>query len=774
MQLRLIGPDGTNKELTVSATIVRFGRDPRCEVAFDPTLYPKISGVHAILEVDAAGIHLTPVSVSNTTFLNDQPLTTIVAVTVGDRIRLGQTGPTIEIVELDRTIAGGATIQADSADMALLRGSAGGTHRYVVQPGSLIGRDREKVQILLDHPHVSRVHARLTATGGRTMLDDLRSANGTYVNGRRIAQSVALKLGDRIDIGPYSLVFEDGALVSRSRSNNIELVSRGLNRIVKDRATGRPVALLSDIDLVIRPREFVCLLGPSGSGKSTLLTVLSGRHPPEAGSVSINGLNLYEHFDAMKQEIAVVPQRDVLHESLAVGAALRFTAQLRLPPDTGKEEIDSAVTDILDVVNLSDRRHTLIRHLSGGQIKRTSLANELMARPSLLFIDEVTSGLDEQTDREMMELFRRVADSGKTVVCITHNLANVEASCHLVVILTEGGRLAFVGTPDEAKEYFGIRRLGDVYQRLAEHAPMKWQMEFEKSSYHTRYVKERMPAPAAPQAISSSVDSHLLREHPKIKSVGQASILTRRYLAIWRGDAPALITLLGQSLLVAFLLCLVFGDIGTLQNPVERVQRTLNLLFLLTVSSFWFGCNTAAKELVKERVIFARERGFNLRVDSYLSSKFAVLLLIGLAQVTLLFSIVRLWCAPPGEPLLQWLVFVALMVAGTTLGLLLSGLAKTEEVAAALVPIAVIPQIILAGVIAPLSGLSKALAWIGVTCYHGQGAVESLLPSTDRALVGLAERSVTLNLLTACTHVGIFGLATWILLVYQTRQTSRT
>ena len=80
----------------------------------------------------------------------------------------------------------------------------------------------------------------------------------------------------------------------------------------------------------------------------------------------------------------------------------------------------------------------------------------------------MTSGLDEQTDREMMNLFRSLADAGKTVVCITHSLANVERTCHLVVILTPGGKLAFVGKPAEALEYFGIERLGDVYERLAE------------------------------------------------------------------------------------------------------------------------------------------------------------------------------------------------------------------------------------------------------------------------------------------------------------------
>jgi ABC transport system ATP-binding/permease protein len=158
--------------------------------------------------------------------------------------------------------------------------------------------------------------------------------------------------------------------------------------------------------------------------------------------IRINGEDLYPNFAALKQDIAVVPQKDVLHDALAVGAALQYTAELRLPPDTSREEIAASVADILEVVGLTNRRGTLLRQLSGGQVKRASLANELIARPSLLFIDEVTSGLDELTDREMMELFRQIADGGKTVVCITHNLANVEATCHLLIILAESGRFS--------------------------------------------------------------------------------------------------------------------------------------------------------------------------------------------------------------------------------------------------------------------------------------------------------------------------------------------
>ena len=204
------------------------------------------------------------------------------------------------------------------------------------------------------------------------------------MNGRRLTRPTPLAVGDRIDIGPFSLQFDGSSLFSRSRSNNIELTARAITRVVENRTTGKPLTLLEGIDLVIRPKEFVCLLGPSGSGKSTLLAILSGRNAPNAGVVAVNGQNLYSHFEAFKEDIAVVPQRDVLHDSLSVGKALGYTAELRLPEDMSRDEISSSISDIVEVVGLSARLGTLIRHLSGGQVKRASLANELVSRPSLL------------------------------------------------------------------------------------------------------------------------------------------------------------------------------------------------------------------------------------------------------------------------------------------------------------------------------------------------------------------------------------------------------
>ncbi len=561
-------------------------------------------------------------------------------------------------------------------------------------------------------------------------------------------------------------------MVPRPRSDNVELVARGIHRVVVNRETGRPLVLLDEISLVIRPREFVCLLGPSGSGKSTLLSALSGRAAADNGSVLLNGKDLYTHFEALKQDIAVVPQKDVLHDSLAVGQALWYTAKLRLPPDTSQLEIEQSLGEMLETVGLTGRRGTVIRHLSGGQVKRASLANEILCKPSLLFLDEVTSGLDEQTDREVMNLFRSLADAGKTVVCITHSLANVERTCHLVVILTPGGMLAFVGKPAEALAYFDIERLGDVYERLAEKPAEDWQRAFRASPLWQRYVTGRLPRETAAPVNAGLTRGSRSGERLKL-FLRQSVLVTSRYAAIWRGDSLSLLAMAAQALVVAVLLGLLFGDLDKVTRPDEHARRTVNLMFLLAVSSYWFGCNNAAKEIVKERVIFRRERDFNLRVESYFTSKLILLTAFSWLQALLLFGIVRAWCHPPGLAGQALTVLLTLALAGVTLGLAISAFAATEEMAITLIPMAIIPQIILSGAISPLEGVSKVLALLGISTYWGKRGLDAGLPEkVARAVLpsGLEQHSTGVALLVLLAHAVACIVVSLAVLHWQNRR----
>lgn len=684
--------------------------------------------------------HLEPLNAVNLTYRNGQAAMAQEPLIHGDVIQAGK----LRFRFLTR----------DEATAATTTPAPVGAMAFPLGEATILGREPQQAEIHLPHPQVSRVHARITRRNGAAILEDLGSANGTYLNGQRLEAPASLSAGDQIDIGPFALLFTGDALTKEPRLDNVELTARSVTRVVTDRESGQPLTLLDDVSLVVRPREFVCLLGPSGSGKSTLLSILSGRALPDGGEVLINGRNLHAHFEAVKQEIAVVPQKDVLHDSLAVGQALWYTAKLRLPADTSSSEIDAAIGEMLDTVGLGPRRGTLIRHLSGGQAKRASLANEILCKPTLLFLDEVTSGLDEQTDREVMQLFRSLADGGKTVVCITHSLANVERNCHLVVILTSGGKLAFVGTPKEALDYFEIERLGDVYERLAQRPADDWQQAFRGTDYWRRYVADRLPpetsrAKSAPRAVLAPWSDRAAA------TLRQTLLLTGRYAAIWKGDLLSLLAMAGQALLVAVLLGILFGDLTKLTHEAELARRSVDLLFLLAISSFWFGCNNSAKEIVKERTIFSRERDFNLRIESYYASKLAILALTSGLQTLLLFAVVRGWCQPPGGAVGQLAVLLALAFAGVTLGLAISACSATEEMAITLIPIAVIPQIILAGVIAPLEGVSKGLAAISVSTYWGKRGLDACLPAeVAHALrpTPLEQHSIAMALLVLLLH----------------------
>lgn len=640
-----------------------------------------------------------------------------------------------------------------------------------------IGRDRS-AQVPLPHPQVSRRHAVVVARNGRADIRDLGSANGTYLNGARLARNVPtlLEPGDRIDVGPFSLRYDGRSLLPRSRSNNVELIATDLKRVVTDAATGRPLTLLDGVSLVIRPHEFACLLGPSGSGKSTLMGILSGRTNPDGGVVLMNGQDLHAQFDALKRDIALVPQKDLLHDTLTVGQVLDYSARLRLPPDISSAETETVVAETLESVQLTTRRGTRVRNLSGGQLKRASLANELLCKPTLLFLDEVTSGLDERTDRDMMELFRGVADGGKTVVCITHSLTNVEQFCHLLVILTPGGKVAFIGSPGEALGYFGIARLGDVYARLEELPADDWQAMFRASPFYDKYVTSRLPAgpvaPAAPVAREQASAKGLARLF-----VRQARLLAARYWSIWRGSPAALGAMAGQPLLVAVLLAAVFGDVGGIANPAVKAARTESLLFLLAVTGFWFGCNNAAKELVKERAIFTRERDFSLLVGSYYLSKLAVLAVFGLVQVVILYGIVKGWCAPPGEAAGQVVALAGLVAAGTALGLFLSAVSSSEDVAVSLIPVAVIPQVILSAGIAPLSGAALWLARGTITTYWGKRALDGLLPDDIARTARAAELAEPERfwgaLVLIGVHAAVFVAAALVVMTVQGRMMAR-
>ncbi len=618
-----------------------------------------------------------------------------------------------------------------------------------------IGRDAS-CDVPLSHIQVSWRHAQVRRTSSTGFVEDLGSSNGTYVDGKRITMPQPLRPGSSIVIGPYTFYFTGSGITSQPRSNNLQLEANKLSVSVPNLdAEGTSKVILDAVSVVIRPHQFVCLIGPSGSGKSTLLGALSARNPAQHGRVLLNQLDLYENFASLKGDIAVVAQRDVLHEELPLEEALRFTAKLRLPTDTSDAEIAARIDELLKQVGLTGQRQTVLARLSGGQRRRASLASELISNPSVLFLDEVTSGLDERTDRELMQLFRRLADSGKTVVCVTHTLANLEETCHQVVVLGVGGKLAFSGSPESARKFFGATRMADFYEAL-EH-PLSagdLQQRFLESPDYDRNVSSLLSPTSQFVAEAKAVHKEPQWRGMLNTAGHQLPILLQRYYRVFFADRRSLTGILAQVIVVATVLWLVFGDLDALggSQPDQLVQQALRasqVLFVLGISCFWFGCNNSVKEIVRERAIYTRELQVNLDPVSYYASKLILQATVSGLQSLVLLWIVGSWCSLPGDQSWQALLLMLAATSGVAVGLALSTAATTDALALTLVPLVLIPQIILSDMFVELSGVSEWLGGLFVTNQWIYGMLRGSLPESlqdaSRGLVA-APRSAALGL----------------------------
>jgi ABC-type multidrug transport system ATPase subunit len=227
--------------------------------------------------------------------------------------------------------------------------------------------------------------------------------------------------------------------------------------------------LLRDINMTIRPGQLVLLLGGSGAGKTTLINAITGYEPAKA-KVLNGGVDVYENYGKMKYDIAVVPQQDLLRETDRVYNTLDNAAELRMPVSFTRAEKEKRVEEVLDEFGLQAQRNSLVRSLSGGQRKRLSIACEFIGNPSLFILDEPDSGLDGVIARELIERLRRIADSGKIVIVITHTPDRVvDLFDHIIVLGKDSqktGRLVFYGTIEHAREFFGKEKMEDIVKAI--------------------------------------------------------------------------------------------------------------------------------------------------------------------------------------------------------------------------------------------------------------------------------------------------------------------
>jgi hypothetical protein len=246
-------------------------------------------------------------------------------------------------------------------------------------------------------------------------------------------------------------------------------------------------------------------------------------------------------------------------------------------------------------------------------------------------------------------------------------------------VLAPGGRLAYFGPPLEAKAYFGIAKFTMLYDRLEEKTPQEWQTAYGES----KRARELL-GPALGDAGGAASRKRPTAAPAPTSALGQWAILSRRFASVLRSDAHNLVLLAAQPLVIAGLIALVCRDMPLIS-------------FLLVIAALWLGCSTAAPQIVKERSIYRRERMVNLRLDGYVLSKFPLLALLSLGQSLVMLLIVWLFRGREGDALIQVAALTLASWCGVAMGLIISALASNADKAMAVVPLALMPQIVLAG-----------------------------------------------------------------------------
>lgn len=224
--------------------------------------------------------------------------------------------------------------------------------------------------------------------------------------------------------------------------------------------------------------HFMAIVGPSGCGKTTLLKTIAGLNEESGGDLIWDGRNLAQEKDFDPAEIGYVPQFSIAYDQLTVDESIESATRLRVKIKNFKE-LDNRIDRILEETGLAPLADRPVQVLSGGQKRRLGLAMELVTSPHLLLCDEVTSGLDPRSERDIVSLLHQLSRTdGRTVISVTHSLAHLELYDSILVL--HEGRVAYHGPPEGLTHYFSVDDMEEVYPQLAKQRSEKWQQSWLK------------------------------------------------------------------------------------------------------------------------------------------------------------------------------------------------------------------------------------------------------------------------------------------------------
>lgn len=558
-----------------------------------------------------------------------------------------------------------------------------------------IGRNSSS-DIVINHVSVPLNIANIYVQNNNFILVPSLSTNNILVNGKSISNSLLLKNRDVILIADAKLIFDNGHIYYQLYSRGVEIEAVDIMKTVRVKGKKKDISL--HVSMSIKPGEFVAFVGGSGAGKTTFMNCISGVSKPTSGSVYINGNDLFKNYSVLKKIIGYVPQSDIVFDDLTLYDMLKYSANLRMPDDLSIKDREARIEEVLKIVELSDKKDVMIRSLSGGQRKRASIAVELLADPKLFFLDEPTSGLDPGTERNLMNILKKMTKMGKTIILVTHNTLNLHL-CDKICFFGKGGKLCFMGTPSETLQFFNVSDFVDIYNLINDDVD-SWYNKFNSINTFKK--------------SSNQIVSKFYKNNKNKRSFFKQFItLSKRYIKTIVNDKQMLLLLLLQSPFIAYMFAIVAPD-----DMFEGYETTKMMLFSMTIAAIWLGTLNSIQVICKEKAILKREYMADLKLSAYFASKLVVQVIICAIQSFLFITVfmAAFGFVPDNGIITSWplemmFTFFLITVSSTCLGLLLSTLSKNTSNAVMLAPITLIPQLVLNGSFIELNGILEKISF---------------------------------------------------------------
>ncbi len=459
---------------------------------------------------------------------------------------------------------------------------------------------------------------------------------------------------------------------------------------------GREV--LTDVSFTARPGTLTAVIGRSPARNSALLELLAGTRELSSGRITVDGHDVHAEPESMRTRIGIVPRDDRVHRQLTVEQALRYAAELRLPPDTSAEHRHRVVSQVLEELELTSHRATRISKLSPELRRCASMAIELITRPTLLVVDEPSAGLDVARAGHVMAVLRRQADIGcAVVVAMTSQTSLIHLNmCDQVVLLTPAGTMAFAGTPLQIEPSMGTADWSKVLAQVS--------ADPDRAHRAFRARQQTSARPAPPEVAAPwppPTDLTLMR---------QIGLVIRRQVRLLFGDHVYFALLAVLPFALGALTLLIPGNSG-LDRPdptSPNLHEAVEILAALNIGAVIMGTALTIGDLVAERRVFRREQAVGLSTSAYLVGKIIVFTVAAAILTAILCTIVVVGKGGPahgavllGNPDVELYVSVAATaIVSAIVGLALSTLGKSlREVLPLLVPVILASALFAGGLI---------------------------------------------------------------------------